>query len=109
MTSQLINTTVVPAQRGYKLFNGPEVDETFTHKSIPVYWMSDVIAWRVDNFQRGDGSIYSTVEAITMEGCHRGDYYILRPDGAVEQPYLETHESMATRIKHLREKPDANA
>lgn len=109
MKAELINVTVVPAQPGYKLFTAPEIDETFTYESIPIYWMHDIVAWRIDNFQRPDGSVYSLVEAVTAEGCHNGDYYILRPDGAIEQPYTDAFEDMATLIKHLREKPNGNA
>jgi len=103
--TKLLDITVVPAEKGYKLFT-IEVDAAFTHDTVPAAWMDDIIGWRVETYQRGTGEIYSFTDAVTMAGSFDHDYYILRPDGLVDEPHGATFADIAALIKHLREKSD---
>jgi len=111
MKAELINVTVVPAQPGYKLIGGIEMDAEYIAEygdTIPPDWMHDIIAWRVTTHQRPDESLYSFAEAITAEGCYSGEYGILRPDGVIEQPFGNPFKSVAHYVKNEREKSDGS-
>lgn len=103
MEVKRIDVTIVPAQRGYKLIHDDEV-EYESDNTIPDYWMSDIIGWRVETGERENGELFSLVEAITIDGCRPHEYSILRPDGVVDEPLGINYLNIATFIGHLRER-----
>jgi hypothetical protein len=103
--TKLLDITVVPAEKGYKLFT-IEVDASFTHDTVPAIWMEDIIGWRVETYRRENGEVYSFTDAVTISGSYAHNYYIIRPNGFVDEPHGVTFPDTAALIKHLREKSD---
>ena len=103
MKTKLVNVTVIPAEKGYKLLWRSMVEDDTKAEEIDATWFSDVMGWRVETFQRADETTYSFVNAVTLDGCLETDYAIIRPDGVVEIPEDTTLPDIATYITHVVE------
>ena len=111
MEFEFVDVTVVPAQPGYKLFGDveDEAKEMPDLKTIPHSWMQDIVAWRVETVRRDNGMLLSLVEPLAADGCKNDKYYILRPDGVVEESLGDNYENTAALLNHLRGKSNGNA
>lgn len=91
---ELINVTIVPALPGYSI-----VHEDEFLVSVPDHGMKDdIVAWQTCTYKydHPDGHTVLTthIEPITLSGgSNAASYAILRPDGAVEEPYGTTYPS----------------
>ena len=103
MKTKLVNVTVIPAEAGYKLLWRSMVEDDTKAEELDPTWFSDVMGWRVETFQRPDETIYSFVNAVTLDGCLETDYAIIRPDGIVEIPEDTTLPDIATYITYVAE------
>jgi hypothetical protein len=103
MKTKLVNVTVIPAEAGYKLLWRSMVEDDTKAEEIDATWFSDVMGWRVETYQRADDTIYSFVNAVTLDGCLEVEYAIIRPDGVVEIPEDTTLPDIATYITHVTE------
>ena len=103
MRSELVSVTAIPAQPGYKLVTGDDWAEDGANL-IPEMYLADIVGWQVTTYKRENGTLFSFVEPITMEGADDTDVTILRPDGVVEQPHAAAFEDQAAFAQHLREK-----
>lgn len=103
--SERINTTVIPAQPGYKLLWQSLVEDSdvVAVDMIDATWFSDIVGWRVDTFMRPNGDVYSFVEALTHEDSVEAEYAIIRPDGTVEVPHTTTLPDLAAYIKYVKD------
>jgi hypothetical protein len=100
---ELINVTVVPAAVGYKaVYVNPYDDEDVPEK-VEDLWMSSIIGWRVQTYQRDNREIYSHTDAITIEGSSDSDYVVLAPDGSVADTYSSDHATIEGYLAHAKE------
>jgi hypothetical protein len=96
-----IDVTVIPAQPGYWLLYRSLIEGDTKAEEVKASWYDDVIAWRIETFERDNGEIYSFVDAIIREGCVTTDYAILRPDGYFDIPHSHTCENLEEYVKHV--------
>jgi hypothetical protein len=105
-SSKLINLAVVPALPGYRHTGGLDTtDELVTDTSSPPGYWSDIVAWRIETYERHDGTLYSFTTAVTVSGAEE-EGYIECPNGVIDEPHSNIFENYACFIRHLREKAD---
>ena len=101
---ELINVTVVPAAVGYKAVYVDPYDEDDVPEKVEDLWMSSIIGWRVQTYQRDNREVYSITDAITIEGSSDSDYVVLSPDGAVADAYSSDHENIEGYLTYIKER-----
>lgn len=101
--SERINVTVIPAEPGYWLLYRSLIESDTKAEEVKASWYDDVIAWRIETFERDNGEIYSFVDPIIREGCVASEYVILRPDGYFDIPHSHTCENIEEYVAHVKD------
>jgi hypothetical protein len=98
---ELINVTVVPTA-GYKaIFLSPYSEEDIPEE-VSDLWMDHIIGWRISTYQRDNGDIYSTTDAITVDGSSSQDYAVIAPDGTVADSFHSAHANVEEYLAYNR-------
>jgi hypothetical protein len=103
MKSKIIDVTVIPAEAGYKLLWGSLVEDDTKVEELEPTWFSDVMGWRVETSQREDGTTFSFVDAVTLDGCIEAEHAIICPNGIVEVPHDTTLPDIAAYVAYVKE------
>lgn len=104
VSSELINVSVVPASPGYRHIGAIDfTGEDDVPGTIPLSWLCDIVAWRIETYQRTDETLYSFTTPVTLQGAEE-EGYIQCPNGVIDEPHNRTFETFADFINYMREK-----